>query len=332
MKTYYLLLIIFILSCSFSLEAQVKKEPAPKRELGTVYKDSFPEPEVVEFKLGPKIPKDTYLVNQKPYSLDADYGKEVISSITPKDGLPSKSYRDLEFDKSGNIWIHSEFLMKYNGNDFKELELERQNFYTSNVLIDQDNHLWIHRYKNTSKSIETKIVVFDGIRFQTVDGLEVKSNDLDNRVGVSMYKGTNNSIWVINTKDQRLLKYEGKTKVASYNIEDLSLGRFLNLQDLGDEGLFLLESDDILTIIKDDTFKSINLKTILPDTRIIDVFIIDSETFYATSTSGTYFIKNNKAKLITEERLRLATIDSMGFIWSDFSSISKIKDTINTKI
>jgi signal transduction histidine kinase/ligand-binding sensor domain-containing protein len=313
-NTLFIALIASALSCTKTPETE--NEPITEKQLGITFKDSFPEPEIVQFKLGPKIPKEAYIASQRQFSLEAEYGKETVSSITPKDGLPPEVYRELEFDKKGNVWLENPTSLQYDGSRFKEFDVMGTDFTTWSILIDKNDHLWIHGFKIAKDSIEDRIMIFDGIRCKDVEGLQVKSKVSNRSQRLGMFAGADKSIWVINTLERKIMKYEGVEVVESFESGDLSLQDGTSLQDLGDEGLFIFDfTNAALTRIKAGYIETVELKTILPETRIIEINVTDSNTFYARTTSGTYRIDNKKATLLNKDSRGLF-IDKNNFVWN----------------
>ncbi|SMD42817.1 Two component regulator propeller [Aquiflexum balticum DSM 16537] len=326
-NTLFIALIASALSCTKAPETE--NEPISEKQLGITFKDSFPEPEIVQFKLGPKIPKEAYIASQRKFSLEAEYGKEAVSSITPKDGLPPEGYPQLGFDKKGNVWINTSTSLQYDGSRFKEFDVIGTDLTTRSILIDKNDHLWIHGFKTANDSIEDRIMIFDGIRCKDVAGLKVKTKVSKTSLGLGMFAGADKSIWVINSLERKIMKYVGEEVVESFEYGDLSINDEASLQDLGDEGLFIFDYyNAILTRIKAGYFETTELKTILPETRILAINVTDSNTFYASTTSGTYRIDNKKATSLNKDSRGLF-IDKNNFVWNiTDKGIKKSKGTL----
>ncbi|NVK49744.1 MAG: hypothetical protein HWE09_08235, partial [Cyclobacteriaceae bacterium] len=324
----FLGLVPLFLSCTG--EPESKREAISKRELGIVYRDSFPEPEIVEFKVGPKVPKEDLIVSKRPFSLDPDYGKEVISSITPKDGLPASNFKDIFYGDDHNLWmVGPDYPIRFDGREFRDFELhDDPGFYTATVIQDKNNQLGIWRYKPVADTVEYKFLIFDGLQFEELAGSYP-----------AMISGMDQSIWVLNLEEQKLLKYNNLLKhkneqiEASYSTKDLNLkiNNGIHIQDLGKRGFILFDFDDKrLFHLKQGAFEEIDLQSILPDSRIIDFYALNESSFYVTAVSGTYFIEGKEARKISDERRRHIHADSDGFLWVDSNSgIKKMKGTIS---
>jgi signal transduction histidine kinase/streptogramin lyase len=318
MKNILTLICVFLISFSCTKD-KTTIETAPKKAEGTLINDSIIKPEELSFETGPKVPKETYIASQKPFSLDPVYGKEVISSITPKDGLPPSRFNTFNRDSKGNIWL-SDFrtsILKFDGQNFKDYGSLDSQWYNYGLAEGSNDQLWINRFKPMSQSFIWQIIVYNGIDFKDIKELTVL-NKSENFLGVEIFKGYDGAIWHIDMVDHIISHYKGQELIASYTKEDFNFDVIRSVQDFGDEGtLFFDSGSDKLTRLQDGEFQEIPIQKLIPKSNIRNIHLITPNSFYVSTSTGVYFINNGNAALINEEDLNIELIDANNMVWAE---------------
>ena len=318
MKNYLYLIFAILLCFSCANDKKRKKQKVVKQAIGTVLNDSVITPEVIEFKTGPKVPKENYISSTRSFSLDPVYGREVISSITPKDGLPPALFNTFKTDSKGNIWLGNfrSPILKYDGQTFKDYGKLDSGWFNFQMEIGFNDQLWLNRFNPTSQSFEWQVSLFDGLNFNEIPELNTIQSVTENRFANSIFKGYNNSTWYFNKSDNSISKYKGKKLLASYNTEELALERLTNITDLGDEGTFFFDSgSDKFIKLYNGTFEEVSFKNLIPEDKINDVIVINSKSFYVLTPKGVFQIKESKSTLINDENFYVGVLDANNTLW-----------------
>ncbi|TPV32758.1 GHKL domain-containing protein [Paucihalobacter ruber] len=334
MKNFLLILCAFLLCFSCTDVTKSKEQKIGKQAVGTVLNDSVIKMEVVPFKTGPKIPKENYISSARPFSLDPLYGKEVVSSITPKDGMPPARFNTFNTDSKGNIWL-SNFgsqILKYNGQTFKDYGILDSGWYNFQMEITFNDQLWLNRFNPSSQGFEWRTLLFDGLNFNEISELNFIESENDGSLTQFISKGYKNSTWYLNTIDNTLLKYQGEELLASYNIEGLALELLTNVSDFGDDGTFFFDGrSDKLIKLYHGTFEEVSFKNLIPEDKINDVLVINSTSFYVSTPKGTFLIEDGKSTQINDESLFRGVLDEHNTLWS-YSENGIVKTNALTSI
>jgi signal transduction histidine kinase/streptogramin lyase len=332
----YLTLICALLFCFSCLKDKTTIETSTTKAQGTLINDSIIKPEVLPFETGPKVPKETYIVSQKPFSLDPVYGIEVLSSITPKDGLPPTRFSTFNKDSKGNIWL-SDFrsqILKYDGQNFKDYNSLDSQWYNFDIVFGLNDEIWITRFKPSSQSFEWQTLVYNGLDFKEIEELRTIQKDNIGTLSQSIFEGYEGTIWHINLVDQIISQYKGQKLIASYTKEDFNFELIRSVHDFGDEGALFFDSRaDKLVKLLNGEFQEIPIQKLIPESKITDIKVITPNSYYASTNTGIYFIKDDKATLICEEDLNIELVDAKNMLWvrSD-EGLIKFNDSLSITV
>jgi len=334
MKNLLILICVFLISFSCTKD-NTTVEVSPKKAEGTLINDSVIKSETLQFKTGPKVPKEDYIVSRRPFSLDAVYGKETMSSITPKDGLPPSQFRNLLKDSKGNIWINDFAfqVLKYDGQNFKNYQSPGSEWYTFDIRLGHNDEVWTLQIKPASDGIEWKTVVYNGISFWEPKELKAKSKGSAFLV-MQIFEGIDGSIWHINIDDQIISKYKGRELLEQYSSEDFNFEIIRTLQDFGDEGTLFFDSRKAkLVKLLHEEFEEVPLQNLIPGARVFNVNPLSPNSYYVSTDKGLYFIKDGQAKLINEEDSDIEVVDSDRMLWVESEEeLFKINDSLSLRV
>jgi signal transduction histidine kinase/ligand-binding sensor domain-containing protein len=331
----YLTLICALVFCFSCTKDKTTIETSTTKAQGTLINDSIIKPEVLPFETGPKVPKETYIASQKSFSLDPVYGKDVISSITPKDGLPPSRFNTFNRDSKGNIWL-SDFrsqILKYDGQNFKDYGSLDSQWYNYQLALGLNDELWLNRFKPSSEGFIWQTLVYDGINFKEIKELTVL-NKSENFIGVVIFKGYDGAIWHINVIDHIISHYKGQELIASYTKEDFKFDVIRSVQDFGDEGALFFDSRaDKLVKLLNGEFQEIPIQILIPESNITDIKVITPNTYYVSTSTGIYFIKDGETTLINKDDLSIEIVDANNRLWVESDEgLVKFNDSLRITV
>ncbi len=316
-----------LFSCTENKQNAIETRPV-KKAIGKIVTDSVAPPIVIAVKPAKPV---AVTITSKPYSFDPRLGKEVITSLTPANGLPLGNYRNIVQDNTGNLWFNSTTnIIKYDGLNFTSYPLvPGDNVLCYQIVIDANNELWanIEMLDSAGNRLD-RLFVFNGLSFDPLPVMQ--SITKENNEIIWMYPQSDKTIWVLKRDDlQQILKFEGRQLKQTITQNDFpfkSIGD-IKTDRLGDTW-FLDREDSSLTRYDGKIFKTLTRADGLPKDLSFNIFPFSADSIYLSTRNGLYLFNGHESTKINDNVSELL-LDKQGTLWSASSIAGEIADKIS---